>query len=68
MNSDERIDALTQSLELLSRMHQDSEVRFQGYFDHMTTLISRLTGVSESLAIIARDHETRINGLENRNG
>ena len=65
MNSDERIDALTertealtQSVELLSRMHQDNEIQFQGYFD-------RLTRVMESLAIVVQDHDARIKGLEN---
>ena len=58
MNIDQRIEALTQSVELLSQMHQDNEKRYAKQFD-------QLTSISESLARIAQDHDRRIERLEN---
>jgi hypothetical protein len=50
MNIDERIEALTQSVELLARMHQDNEKRYNRLF--------------ERLVSIAENHEGRIRRLE----
>ncbi|MGA8027404.1 MAG: hypothetical protein WB992_09675 [Bryobacteraceae bacterium] len=50
MDIDERIEALTQSVELLSQMHQDNEKKYERLFE-------RLTAILES-------HESRIRRLE----
>ena len=56
MNPDERIiaytertKALTQKMELLWRIHQDNDTRFQGYSDRIACLMSRLAGIIKSL-------------------
>lgn len=60
MTIDERIEALTHSVELLSQMHQDNEKRYASYFGTIAEAIRRLTD-------IAADHEGRISDLENGN-
>lgn len=52
MTIDERIEALTQSVELLSQMHQDNEKTYAQIF--------------KQLADIAEPHEHRISDLEGR--
>ncbi len=54
MNIDERIEALTHSVELLSQMHQDNEKTYAKLFNRLAT--------------IAEAHEERITDLEERNG
>ena len=56
---DERIEAIAQSVELLSQMQKDSEKRYSQMFERLVT-------VSENLARIAANHETRIQGLEDK--
>jgi chaperonin cofactor prefoldin len=53
MNLDERLEALTQSLELLASLQKDSDAR-----------IGRLTAAIEALARIAEIHEHRLSELE----
>ena len=57
MNIDQRIEALTQSVELLSQMHQDNERRYHRMFE-------QLIRMNERLVHIAEDHEGRIRRLE----
>ncbi|HWF45950.1 MAG TPA: hypothetical protein VG168_03005 [Bryobacteraceae bacterium] len=52
MNIDERIEALTHSVELLSQMHQDNEKTYATLFNQ--------------LAKIAESHEAPIRNLEDR--
>ncbi|HEX3680928.1 MAG TPA: hypothetical protein VHU83_00195 [Bryobacteraceae bacterium] len=61
MTLDERIEALTQSVELLSQMHQDNEKRYDRMFERLAT-------ISEGLARIIGDHEDRIRRLEGNGG
>lgn len=61
MNIDQRIEALTHSVELLSQMHQDNEKRYASYFGTIADAIKRLTDIAES-------HEARIRDLENHRG
>lgn len=74
MTIDERIEALTQSLELLATLHTDLEkqtaARFAeaaaetaARFAETTAHIGKLTGLIEDLAHIAKDHQ-RIERLE----
>ena len=60
MTIDERIEALTHSVELLSQMHQDNEKRYANYFGTIADAIKRLTD-------IATNHEDRISDLEDSN-
>lgn len=55
MNIDDRIEALTQSVELLSQMHQDNEKRYNAWFE-------QLVSINERLARIIDDY---IRGLRN---
>ena len=59
MTIDERIEALTHSVELLSQMHQNNEKRYTQLFGSIADAIQRLTRIAE-------DHEDRIRDLENR--
>ena len=65
MNIDQRIEALTQSVELLSHLHQDNEKRYTAQFGQITESIGRLTGIAETLATIATMHDQRLTDLEN---
>jgi hypothetical protein len=60
MNIDERLEALTHSVELLAAMHQDSEKRMQ-------RLEELVTGIAEGTARllhIVQIHEQRLDDLE----
>jgi flagellar capping protein FliD len=63
---DERIEALTHSVELLSQMHQDNERKYEERFARMETLLERIVGVQETLARIVNGHEQRITDLERK--
>jgi hypothetical protein len=75
MTIDERLEALTHSVELLAQMHadnerkyerrfQDNERKYERRFERIESLIERVVTVQESLGAIARDHEDRLKGLE----
>ena len=80
MNLDERLEALTQSVELLASMQRDGERRFQEQFDKIAAQFSqheqlfgqvalRIREVNESvdtLARIAGVHQDRLDGHERR--
>ena len=57
MTIDERIQALTESLELLSHMHMDFEKKWTAIAFDMGDAVKRLTKIAE-------DHEKRITDLE----
>ncbi len=57
MTIDERIEALTQSVEPLSHMHQDNEKRYNEYFQIVNESLKTLTRIAES-------HEARSDRLE----
>ena len=61
MTIDERIGALTQSVELLSQMHQDNEKRYDRMFQRLLEMDARLIRIIE-------DHEHRIRRLEDEQG
>ena len=79
MNIDERLEALTQSVELLATFHRDSDARLQAFenrmekrLDKLTTAMETLaghmqtlTGQMQTLSQIALGHEQRIQKLEN---
>ncbi len=49
MSIDERIEALTQSVELLSHLHQDNEKRYTEYFRVVSESLQTLTRIAEVL-------------------
>ena len=57
MTIDERIEALTMHLEVLTHMHQDFEKKTSENMDRLTTTMERLANI-----VIA--HEERIERLE----
>jgi hypothetical protein len=63
MNIDERIEALTQTVELLAHMHQDNEKKWDERLGKMLDIVERL----EIIQIHERrhnDHDTRLDNLE----
>jgi hypothetical protein len=71
MTIDERLEALTQSLELIAHMQQAEEKRAAERDDKTDQRISRILDVVEKqagnidkLAAIAHDHQQRIERLE----
>jgi hypothetical protein len=64
MNIDERLEALTHSVELLASMQKDSEKRLEGYMVKMMQAITRLSNVTAVHTIQVDDHEKRIAELE----
>jgi len=75
MNSDERIDrlsdridALTQSVGLLASLHRDLETDFAEFRQEMKAQNGRLVGIAEQLTAIVQNHEKRLNGLEGSAG
>jgi hypothetical protein len=61
MNIDERLDALTQSVELLSHLHQENEGRMAEMMQAITPL-SHIAAVHDTQL---DDHNKRISDLEN---
>ena len=57
MSLDERLEALTHSVELLAQMHQDNERKYDERFH-------KILDVIEKLAQIAESHERRLNHLD----
>jgi hypothetical protein len=51
MNIDERIQALTQSLELLASMHKDGEKRMAKLESYMATMMQSITRLSNITAV-----------------
>ena len=64
MDIDERIETLTQSVELLSHMHQDNEKEDAVQFQKLIESLGKLTGIAEQLTTIAETHERRLRDLE----
>ena len=71
MTTDERLDklterheALTQSLELLSHLHQDGERRLQELGTKTDARLDKLLGIVERLTAAVESHERRLDGLE----
>ena len=70
MNIDRRIEALTQSVELLAHMHEDFETAQQTAHQRIDeemakthTMLTQVTVNIDSLVLIARVHERRISDL-----
>ena len=72
MTLDERIEALTHTVELLAQMHLDNErkfeerfAKFEERFGKYDERLAKVVDVVERLAAIAQSHEHRLNNLEN---
>ena len=73
MNIDERLEALTQSVELLASMQKTSEQRaakqrVETYMARMMQSITRLSNIASVHSIAIEDHQQRIEDLEGPNG
>ena len=66
MNIDERIEALTQSVELLAHMHQDSEAKWTERFGKMLDIVEHLDQVTQRMDRIIQIHDERHNGHDGR--
>ncbi|MGA8028625.1 MAG: hypothetical protein WB992_15890 [Bryobacteraceae bacterium] len=71
MSPDERIEALTHTVELLAQMHLDNERKHDERLRQTDERLrqtderlNRIVGVVEKLAQIAESHERRIDALE----
>ncbi len=64
MTIDERLQALTHSVELLAQMHQDKERKYERRLAHIESLIERAVTVSETWTAIGADRRRWLNGLE----
>ena len=64
MNIDERIEALTQSVELLASMHQDLEKKWDGRMARMLELLESMTRMIEIHEKRLDGHDRRIDDLE----
>jgi len=81
MTIDERLEALTQTVELLAVMHKDSEARFETFvaemrensadirraIDRLENTVNRLEQVSRAIGRVVLEHEDRIRDIEQRN-
>ena len=56
MTIDERLEALTHSVELLAQMHRDNEGKYEQRFEHIESLMERIVTVQETLGAIASTH------------
>ena len=68
MNIDERLEAITTQLELLTHMQRDNETRFEQVeknLDRVTGILAQVSGDIGALARIAESHDRRISDLEN---
>lgn len=74
MNIDQRLEALTQTVELLASLHKDNEKRMERLDQHMEQFATRnvrleglVTGIAEGTARllhVIEVHEKRISDLE----
>jgi hypothetical protein len=64
MTIDERLEALTQSMELLQAMHVDNEKRYEKHFASITRNFEIVLDSLKSLERTAAPHERRISDLE----
>ena len=64
MTIDERIEALTQSVELLAQMHRDNERKYEERFARLEGLTERIVNVRETVAHILDDHDGPLRRLE----
>jgi len=68
MNLDERLEALTHSVELLATMHKDSEKRVEHNekrMEHLEGLVTEIAEGTARLLHVVEVHEQRISDLEN---
>ena len=66
MNIDQRLEALTQTVELLAAMQQDNEKRWEKRFGEITAAIQADGEHIRALARIAEIHHERLSRLEDQ--
>ena len=68
MTIDERIDALTHSVELLAQIHTDNEKRAANNEKRMLRNFARTNRYITQLALLVFDHEQRLRSIEDTDG
>ena len=66
MTIDERLEALTMHLEVVTHLHEDLEKRHDEFKKQMTEYAADVKDAIHRLANIAASHEERIERLEDR--
>ena len=64
MTLDERLGALTHSVELLAQMHQNNGRKYEERFNKYEERFGKILDAIEKLAQIAESHERRLNHLD----
>ena len=64
MNIDERLEALTQSVELLASFHRDNEAAMRKLDEKLSEKIDKLTDNIDRIAQLVLAHEHRIKDIE----
>jgi hypothetical protein len=67
MNLDERLEALTQSVEPLATMHKDNEKLMRETHEATQKELLRLGRYIHNVSELILDHETRLRNLEGDN-
>jgi hypothetical protein len=66
MTLDERLEALTHSVELLASMHEDAQKRSEDFQKQMTVFAAQIRDAVARLANIAAAHEERLDDRQQR--
>jgi hypothetical protein len=64
MTIDERIEALTHTVELLAQMHQDNERRYEQMFAQHSERIAHMEELAGTLAHLVTNYDQRLRKLE----
>lgn len=64
MNIDQRLEALTQSVELLASFHRDIEIALKKQSEDLNAKLDKLAAIVAPIAQLVLDHEHRLNRLE----
>lgn len=66
MTIDERLEALTHSVELLASMHKDNEKQVTGAIIDIRDAVMRLSVIAEAHQDTLDDHDERVGALEKK--
>ncbi|HYW47094.1 MAG TPA: hypothetical protein VE959_29780 [Bryobacteraceae bacterium] len=66
MNIDARLEALTQSVELLAAMHQDLEKKWDARMSRMLDIMEGLSETTKRMERMIAIHDERLSGHDKR--
>jgi hypothetical protein len=66
MTIDERLEALTQTVESLASIHRDNEAAMTRFAQGVNDSVARLTRILEAHDIVLDEHEERLKDLEEK--